>query len=115
MPASVLSRAALLLSLCALVLLEQVYRNSSAATRRSLKYFAIGVGVLFAYDLFLGVPVIRAPKILEASGMTEDGYVPVKPKTLETRFPEVYAVGDCVSPRRMLEAIHEGYAVAAKI
>ncbi len=27
--------------------------------------------------------------------MIEDGYVPVKPKTLETRFPNVYAVGDC--------------------
>ena len=49
----------------------------------------------FPYDLFLGVPAHRAPKILEASGMTEDGYVPVKPKTLETRFPEVYAIGDC--------------------
>lgn len=49
----------------------------------------------FPYDLFLGVPVNRAPKILEASGMTEDGYVPVKPRTLETRFPDVYAVGDC--------------------
>ncbi len=49
----------------------------------------------FSYDLFLGVPAIRAPKILEASGMTEDGYVPVKPKTLETRFPDVYAIGDC--------------------
>ena len=49
----------------------------------------------FPYDLFLGVPAIRAPKILEDSGMTEDGYVPVKPKTLETLFPDVYAVGDC--------------------
>jgi len=49
----------------------------------------------FPYDLFLGVPVIRAPKVLEASGMTENGYVPVKPRTLETRFPDVYAVGDC--------------------
>jgi sulfide:quinone oxidoreductase len=49
----------------------------------------------FPYDLFLGVPAIRAPKMLEHSGMTEDGYVPVKPKTLETRFPDVYAVGDC--------------------
>ncbi len=49
----------------------------------------------FPYDLFLGVPAIRAPKILETSDMTEDGYVPVKPKTLETRFPDVYAVGDC--------------------
>jgi len=49
----------------------------------------------FPYDLFLGVPAIRAPKMLEDSGMTEDGYVPVKPKTLETRFADVYAVGDC--------------------
>ena len=49
----------------------------------------------FPYDLFLGVPAIRAPKILEDSGMTEAGYVPVKPRTLETRFPGVYAVGDC--------------------
>jgi sulfide:quinone oxidoreductase len=52
-------------------------------------------GRVFPYDLFLGVPAIRAPKLLEDSGMTEDGYVPVKPKTLETRFPDVYAIGDC--------------------
>ena len=49
----------------------------------------------FPYDLFLGVPAIRAPKVLEESGMTENGYVTVKPRTLETRFPDVYAVGDC--------------------
>lgn len=29
-----------------------------------------------------------------ASGMAEDGYVPVDSATLETRFPGVYAVGD---------------------
>jgi sulfide:quinone oxidoreductase len=52
-------------------------------------------GRVFSYDLFLGVPAIRAPKMLEDSGMTEDGYVPVNHKTLETRFPDVYAVGDC--------------------
>ena len=50
---------------------------------------------VFPYNLILGVPAIRAPKMLEDSGMTKDGYVPVKPKTLETRFPDVYAVGDC--------------------
>jgi sulfide:quinone oxidoreductase len=49
----------------------------------------------FSYDLFLGVPAIRAPKMLDESGMTEKGYIPVKPTTLETRFPDVYAVGDC--------------------
>jgi len=46
------------------------------------------------YDLFLGVPKHRAPDVVIASGMTEDGYVPVDSATLETRFPGVYAVGD---------------------
>jgi sulfide:quinone oxidoreductase len=46
------------------------------------------------FDLFLGVPKHRAPEVLIASGMTEDGYVPVDSATLETRFPGVYAVGD---------------------
>jgi sulfide:quinone oxidoreductase len=46
------------------------------------------------YDLFLGVPKHRAPDVVIASGLTEDGYVPVSSQTLETRFPGVYAVGD---------------------
>lgn len=46
------------------------------------------------YDLFLGVPKHRAPDVVIASGMTEDGYVPVDSATLKTRFPNVYAVGD---------------------
>lgn len=47
-----------------------------------------------AFDLFLGVPKHRAPDVVLASGMCEDGYVPVDPNTLTTRFPGVYAVGD---------------------
>ena len=47
-----------------------------------------------AYDLFLGVPKHRAPDVVIASGMTEDGYIPVDSATLKTRFPGVYAVGD---------------------
>ncbi len=46
------------------------------------------------YELFLGVPRHRAPRVVEASGMAENGWVPVNPKTLETKFPAVYAVGD---------------------
>jgi sulfide:quinone oxidoreductase len=46
------------------------------------------------YDLFLGVPRHRAPDVVIASGMTEDGYVPVDPVTLRTTFPGVYAIGD---------------------
>jgi sulfide:quinone oxidoreductase len=46
------------------------------------------------FDLFLGVPKHRAPDVVIASGLTEEGYVPVDFATLETRFPGVYAVGD---------------------
>jgi sulfide:quinone oxidoreductase len=49
------------------------------------------------FDLFLGVPKHRAPDVVIESGMTVDGYVPVDPRTLETRFGGVYAVGDVAS------------------
>ena len=49
------------------------------------------------YDLFLGVPKHRVPSVVAASGMTEDGWVPVDPKDLKPRFPGVYAVGDVTS------------------
>jgi sulfide:quinone oxidoreductase len=49
------------------------------------------------YDLFLGVPVHRAPAVVEASGLTTDGWIPVDSLTLETSFPDVYAVGDVTS------------------
>ena len=47
-----------------------------------------------SFDLFLGVPKHRAPDVVIASGMTEDGYIPVDSATLKTRFAGVYAVGD---------------------
>ncbi len=47
------------------------------------------------YDLFLGIPVHRAPTVVE--GMTHDGWIPVDQATLATRFPGVYAVGDVTS------------------
>jgi sulfide:quinone oxidoreductase len=49
------------------------------------------------YDLFLGVPVHRAPDVVRESGLTIDGWIPVDPLTLETAFPGVYAVGDVTS------------------
>jgi sulfide:quinone oxidoreductase len=51
-------------------------------------------GEELAYDLFLGVPKHRAPDVVIASGMAEDGYIPVEPATLQTRYPGVWAVGD---------------------
>ena len=51
-------------------------------------------GAQLPYDIFLGVPKHRAPDVVIESGMTVDGYVPVNPATLETRYPGVYAIGD---------------------
>jgi sulfide:quinone oxidoreductase len=55
---------------------------------------ALDDGSELAYELFLGVPRHRAPDVVVASGLTEDGYVPVDSATLQTRFPGVYAIGD---------------------
>ncbi len=46
------------------------------------------------FDLFLGVPVHRAPAVVVEAGMTENGWIPVDPLTLETAFADVYAIGD---------------------
>jgi sulfide:quinone oxidoreductase len=48
-------------------------------------------------DVLLGVPKHRAPDVVLESGMAVEGYVPVDPGTLETRYPGVYAVGDVAS------------------
>jgi sulfide:quinone oxidoreductase len=49
------------------------------------------------YDLFLGIPKHRVPDVVAASGMTEDGWIPVDRKTLKTRYPGIYAIGDVTS------------------
>ena len=51
-------------------------------------------GTELPYDLYLGVPRNRAPRVVEESGMTENGWVTVNPRTLETKYPNVYACGD---------------------
>jgi sulfide:quinone oxidoreductase len=68
------------------------HRVSSLDPARSVA--VLDDGTELPYDLFLGVPKHRAPEVVLASGMTEDGYVPVSSRTLETKFPGVYALGD---------------------
>ena len=66
------------------------------------------------FDLFLAVPVHRAPDVVLESGMTVDGWIPVNPLTLETRYDGVYAVGDVAAvgtPRAGVFA--EGQAAVA--
>ncbi len=70
------------------------------------------------YDLFLGVPKHRVPDVVSASGMTENGWGPVNPATLETRFPGVYAVGDVASigiPKAGVFAEAAARVVAARV
>ncbi len=70
------------------------------------------------YDLFLGVPVHRAPEVVRTSGLCVDGWIPVDPGTLETRFTGVYAVGDVTSvgtPKAGVFAEGQAAVVAAGI
>ncbi len=54
-------------------------------------------GTRLPYDLFLGIPVHRAPAVVEASGLAEGGWIPVDKGSGATRFSGVYAVGDVTS------------------
>ena len=75
-------------------------------------------GAELPYDLFLGVPVHRAPAVVVESGMTVDGWIPVNPMTLETSFPDVYAVGDVTSvgtPKAGVFAEGQATVVASEI
>src|SRR5262245_38154195 len=54
-------------------------------------------GSRLPFDLFLGVPVHRAPAVVLDSGLTEGGWIPVDPHTLATAYEDVYAVGDVTS------------------
>jgi sulfide:quinone oxidoreductase len=62
-------------------------------------------GGTLAYELFIGIPIHRAPHPLTASGLAVNGWVPVDQTNLRTRFPQVYALGDvCSGPRTVPKA-----------
>ena len=62
-------------------------------------------GETLPYDLFIGIPVHRAPDPLPASGLAVDGWVPVDQSNLRTRYAGVYAIGDvCTGPRTVPKA-----------
>ena len=68
-------------------------------------------GSTINYDLFLGVPVHRAPAVVAESELAVDGWIPVDPATFATSFPNVYAVGDVTSaPVPRVGVIAEGEA-----
>ncbi len=77
------------------------------------------------FDLLLGVPPHRCPAVVAESGLTDGGaWVHVNPRTLETRFPGVYAIGDLTEipmankmplPKAGIFAEEEGRIVAEQI
>ncbi len=77
------------------------------------------------FDLLVGVPPHVAPAAMRGAGLTDStGWVPVNPRTLETRFPGVFALGDLVSiplhnglflPMAGVFAVQEGLTVATNI
>lgn len=75
-------------------------------------------GTELPYDLFLGVPVHRAPAVVVEAGMTVDGWIPVDSLTLETSYPGVFAVGDVTSvgtPKAGVFAEGQAAVVAERI
>lgn len=51
-------------------------------------------GTEMPFDLFLGVPKHRVPEVVEKSGMTVNGWIPVDKTNLKTQYANVYAIGD---------------------
>jgi sulfide:quinone oxidoreductase len=71
--------------------------RSVRALHPARKVAVLDNGKELRYDLFLGVPVHRAPAVVLESELCLDGWIPVNPLTLETTFPNVYAIGDVTS------------------
>lgn len=72
---------------------HQVTRADPAA-----RQLTFANGALAEFDLLAYVPPHRAPDIVVRAGLApEGGWVNVDPRTLETSFPSVFAVGDVTS------------------
>lgn len=69
--------------------------GGGAPGARRIAHFADG-GSLPA-DLVLGVPVHTVPAVVSASGLCENGWIPVDPQTCATAIPGVFAIGDVTS------------------
>ncbi|GAA4754244.1 FAD/NAD(P)-binding oxidoreductase [Nocardioides endophyticus] len=70
------------------------------------------------FDLLLAVPTHRAPDVVVESGLAGEGWIPVDPLTLQTRFEDVYAVGDVTSvgtPKAGVFAEGQAVVVAAQL
>jgi sulfide:quinone oxidoreductase len=77
--------------------IEYMAKNRVVELDPSGKQAVLENGERFPYDLFVGIPIHRVPAVVGESGLAENGWVAVDRDTLQTPFPDVYAVGDCVA------------------
>jgi sulfide:quinone oxidoreductase len=74
--------------------IEYMPSQQLAALDTDTNEVQLASGGSIPYDLFVGIPVHRAPEVVEHAGLAVNGWVPVEKTNLATRFPDVYAVGD---------------------
>jgi sulfide:quinone oxidoreductase len=89
-----------------------------AQVNASRRVATLDDGTEMPYELFLGVPKHRAPAVVEQAGMAEAGWIPVNPRTLETKYPSVYAIGDVANtgtPKAGVFAEAAAQAVASSL
>ncbi len=80
---------------------EHLVTGIDPATRTA----QLASGETLPYDLFVGIPIHRAPAALADTGLAVNNWVPVDQSNLRTRFPGVYALGDvCTGPRTVPKA-----------
>ena len=80
---------------------EHLVTGIDPATRTA----QLASGETLPYDLFVGIPIHRAPAALADTGLAVNNWVPVDQSNLRTPFPGVYALGDvCTGPRTVPKA-----------
>ncbi len=103
-----------LLAVAGLVLVEQVYRDTPAERRWEIKFLCLGLGGLFAFDLFLFADLVlfldRGPAAWEARGVVNALVVPLLAVSVSRH--QVWADGP--GPSRRL-FFHSAALVAAGV
>ena len=80
--------------------IEWCPQSKVTALDHAAKIATLEDGRTMPYALFLGIPVHRAPQVVEDSALAEDGWIAVDHRTFATKFENVYAVGDVTQRAR---------------
>jgi sulfide:quinone oxidoreductase len=76
--------------------IEYLARNRVVELDPASNEAVLESGARLPYDLFVGIPIHRAPAVVKESGLAPEGWVAVDRDNLMTPFEDVYAVGDVV-------------------